>query len=321
MRHRSLSFLALALALATGCATSSSPPDHGAPDLATGTLQLPLQQIGADGALYHLTASFQIDGPGGTQVLDATGTDPTVTITLPPGLIQVQLLPGWTLSRSTDGGATFTPVNALLGSPNPSAARILANQQLFLGFEFLVRNTTGDLTIGFGVDTTPRELAGGVAVDNDPTKATGDYIPYAHARLDFATFYTLGGTQSSTLADGSKARTFFSDAIAMEFYNDTLGVLSGQVGPAIAGGFLTYTLTALPDGTQSLSGEIDGFTVPFSVLTFGPLTLTTNLPLDADGFPTDVFLFESFLPFNLTTSFDDGDATMTGQLRFRSIPN
>jgi len=305
----------LALVLAAGCAASP------APDVETGTLQLPLQQPGSDGALYHLNGSFEVISPAGTQTLDGTGAGAALTITLPPGLVTVQLLDGWTLTKSVDGGATFAPVSALLGSPNPNAARVLANQPAELSFQFLVRSTTGDLTIGFGVTPAPRELAGGVVVDNDPANATGDYVPYARARLDFAVFYDLAQVDSVVLADGTKDRTFTAGAVAMEFYNDTLGVLSGTVGPAIAGGFLAYHLAALPDGTQTITGEIDGADTPFTVLTFGPHVLPVNVPLDADGFPTDVFLFDSLVPFSMTTSFDDGDATMIGQLRLRSIPN
>jgi hypothetical protein len=316
MSHR-LFALALVAAAATGCA---EPSPITQPDPATGTLQLPLEQPGPNGTRFRLTGSFQVDGPGGSQVIDATGAAPTVSVTLPPGLISISLLDGWTLTQSSDGGATFTPVNALLGSSNPTAARVLANQPLTVGFTFLVRTTTGDLTIGFGVDTSPRELAGGVIVDNNPANATGDYVQYAHARMDFAVYYTLGGTQSTTLADGSKDRAFFSDAMAMEFFNDPFGLLANQVGPAMAGGFLEYHLAALPDGSQTLTGEIDSFNAPFTVLSFGPVTLTSPVPLDAAGFPTDVFVFEA-VPFTMTTSFDAGDATMIGQLRFRSIPN
>ena len=108
----------------------------------------------------------------------------------------------------------------------------------------------------------------------------------------------------------------------MELYNDSLRVLSGTVGPAIAGGCLAYHLAALPDGTQTLTGEIDGANDPFTTRTFGPHVLPVNVPLDADGFPTDASLFDSLVPFSMTTTFDDtGDTTLTGQLRFRSIPS
>ncbi|MEO7735035.1 MAG: hypothetical protein ABIY55_29035 [Kofleriaceae bacterium] len=315
------SSLVLALAvlapLAAGCAASPA----SAPDVETGTLELPLQQPGSDGALYHLAGSFEVVSPAGTQTLDGTGAGASITITLPPGLVTVQLLDGWQLTRSVDGGLTFTPVSALLGSPNPNAARILANQPASIGFQFLVRATTGDLTIGFGVTPAPRELAGGVVVDNDPANATGDYLPYAHARLDFAVFYDLAQVDSVVLPDGTKDRTFTAGAVGVEYFNDALGVLSGTVGPAMAGGFLAYHLAALPDGTQTITGELDGANSPFTVLTFGPHVLPVNVPLDADGFPTDAFVLDSQLPFSMTTSFDDGDATMIGQLRFRSIPN
>lgn len=322
MRTPSLStfmFSLAAIAAAAGCASEGGPTtDH--PAEPTGTLELPLSQTGPDGTLYHLSGVFEISGPGGVVDLDATGNAQTVSTALPPGLISIELLDGWTLTQSVDGGLTFTPVSALLGSSNPSSQRILANQPLQVGFTFLVRSTVGELTIGFGVDTDPRELAGGIVVDNDPTHASGDYVPYAHARMDFANYYTLAGTQDVTQPDGSKDRTFFSDAMAMEFFNDPFGLLVNQVGPAMAGGFLQYTVSVKPDGTQELTGEIDSFDAPFTTIVLGPTTLTTPVPLDAAGFATDAFIFESFLAFTMTTSFDSGDATMTGQLRFRAIP-
>lgn len=323
MRTSSLSsyvFSLAAIAAAVGCASSDTPAPTEGPAEPTGTLQLPLTQAGPDGTLYHLSGSFSINSQNGITAVDATGNTPTVTVALPPGLISIQLLDGWTLAQSTDGGATFTPVDALLGTSNPSSQRILANQPLTVGFTFLVRTTVGQLTIGFGVDTSPRELAGGIVVDNDPLNATGAYVSYAHARMDFANYYTLAGTQDLTQVDGSKDRTFFSDAMAMEFFNDGLGLLRDQVGPAMAGGFLQYTVSVKPDGSQVLTGEIDSFGEPFTTILLGPTTLTNPVPVDANGFATDAFIFESFLTFTMQTGFDSGEASMFGQLRFRAIP-
>src|SRR5216117_2905217 len=105
--HSSVLRLALSLAAcavtAAGCATASDSGSDGE----VGTVVIPLQQTGGDGALYHLSAQFQIDGPAGTQIIDASGGDPSVTLTLPPGINSITLLDGWTLERSADFGATF----------------------------------------------------------------------------------------------------------------------------------------------------------------------------------------------------------------------
>jgi hypothetical protein len=306
-----LSLAACALA-AAGCATASDSGGGGE----VGTVVIPLQQTGVDGALYHLSAQFQVDGPAGTQVLDATSGDPSVTVILPPGLNAITLLDGWTLERSLDGGESFTPVSAVLGTVNPSAIRVLANFSDTLVFQFIVRQATGSLTISFGVTLHPRELAGGMII----TSGTGDFAPYATVRPDFA-FYHDAFVERLTLPDGTKRLQLSSRAFAGEFFNDTVGLLTGTIGPAYTGGFTQYHFDAKPDGTQEIAGEIDGANTPFPVMTFGPFTLVfTRLPLDPDGFPTDVFINEPNVPFTLEAFFASGDATLTGTLRFRNVP-
>jgi hypothetical protein len=306
-----LSLAACALA-AAGCATASDSDTDGE----VGTVVIPLQQTGVDGALYHLSAQFQIDGPSGTQIVDATGGDPSVTLILPPGLNAVTLLDGWTLERSVDGGASFTPVSAVLGTQNPNAVRILANFSSTLVFQFIVRQAVGSVTIRFGVTLHPRELAGGMII----TSGTGDFAPYTNARPDYA-FYHDAFVERLTLPDGTRRLQLSSGAFAGEFFNDTVGLLTGTIGPSYTGGFAQYHFDAKPDGTQEIAGEIDGNNTPFPVMTFGPFTLQfTVLPLDPDGFPTDIFFNEPNVPFTMQTFFATGDATLTGTLRFRNVP-
>jgi hypothetical protein len=310
----SVLYLALSIAAVTpwapGCATASGPESE------LGTVVIPLQQTGADGALYHLSAQFQVDGPAGTQTIDATGFEPSVTLTLPPGINNVTLLDGWTLEKSGDGGASYAPVSAVLGTLNPFVLRVLANFSDTLVFQFIVRQASGQVTISFGVTLHPRELAGGMIID----MGTGDFAPYTGARADYAIYHDAT-TQRVTLPDGTKQLVFSSGALAGEFFNDPVGALIGKIGPSLTGGFVQYHFDAKPDGTQEIAGELDGFLEPFPVLTFGPHTLVFNrLPLDADGFPTDVFINESGVPFNLDVFLPSGEATMTGTLRFRSVP-
>jgi hypothetical protein len=295
---------------APGCATASGPESE------LGTVVIPLQQAGADGALYHLSAQFQIDGPAGTQVIDATGFEPSLTLTLPPGINTVTLLDGWTLEKSADFGDTYTPVSALLGTVNPLGIRVLANFSDTLVFQFIVREATGQVMVSFGVTLHPRELAGGMIIDT----GTGDFAPYTGARVDFAIYHDAT-TQRATALDGTKQLVFSSGALATEFFNDTAGLLTGTIGPAMTGGFALYHFDAKPDGTQEIAGEIDGANTPFPVMTFGPFTLVfTVLPLDPDGFPTDIFINEPNVPFTLEAFFPSGDATLTGTLRFRNVP-
>jgi len=304
--------IAVLAPLAAGCA-SATAEDH--PEL--GTVQIPLQQRGADGALYHLSASFQVVGPGGTQTVDATSFQPSVTLSLPPGITFVELLDGWVLEKSNDNGLTYQPVSALLGTVNPFGLRVLANFSDSVVFQFIVRNPNGDVTISFGVTLHPRELAGGMIIDT----ATGDLAAYALGRVDFAVYHDLFNLERINLPDGSKQLLFTANSVAAEVFNDALGTLSGTIAPAMAGGFLQYHFNAKPDGSQEIAGELDGANDPFPVMTFGPHTLQFNrLPLDADGFPTDVFINESGVPFTLNAFFATGDATLTGTLRFRSVP-
>lgn len=295
--------------LGSGCATTAGD--------ANGTLEIPLQQAGPDGALYHLTASFQIDGPGGTQILDGTGDMPTLSISLPPGIASVTMLDGWTLAKSADGGATFQPVSALLGTANPFPIRVLANQPLSITYDFLIRDQTGNVTISFSVAPAPRELAGGFFV----ATGTADFAAYAGTSFDFAIYYDLDDVQSFTDGGGAKVRLYESTRFATEFFNDPIGLVAGTVGPAAAGGFVDYQVAVQPDGTQVVSGTLSSGNAPFTSMTFGPHTLFASVPLDADGFPLDQFFTDSLEPMTLTTSFDSGDATLTGHLNIRFIPS
>src|SRR4051812_37032600 len=169
----SLSFVAAALLAASlaACAADPSAPE-------TGQLFVQLTQPGPHGEIYHLAnATFDILHleSGSTTTVDASGPDAELDVSLPPGLVNVSLRDGWSLEKSTDGGGSFQPVSALLGTANPSTVRILANQLAFMQFAFLIRQSNGTLGITLGVVTNPRELAGGIRIDT----ATDELAPYA----------------------------------------------------------------------------------------------------------------------------------------------
>lgn len=307
-------FASLALASSAGCAASHDETTDTVGE--TGTLAIPLIQTGNDGALYRLSAAFTITGPSGTQFVDGSTNATSISLDVPPGLTTVELLDGWQLVRSTDGGTTFAPVSALLGSLNQQAVRILANHTAPLVFQFLVRNPDGELSIRFGVSDQPRELAGGWVV----TSATDSLTAYApNTRGDFAVYYGTAGTEKRVLPDGSKDFIINSDATATEFFNDAPGILTSTVAPALAGGYLEWHLIARPDGSQELSGTLYGQRDPYAELSFGPHPFDFPLPLTPDGYVSDAYFAES-VPFSLLI---DGAApgTLAGTLRFRSIPN
>lgn len=318
--------LAAALPVVQACATD--PGAGSGPQGPTGELVISLTQPGPHGELYHLAnAVFQIvhTDDGTTIFVDGSGSDAQATVSLPAGIANITLLEGWSLEKSTDGGVTFQPVPALLGSPNPNGVRILANQPAFMEFAFLIRQTSGTLAITLGIVADPRELAGGVVVQS----ADGDLAGYAlgTARtLDFGVFYKLLSLESVTLSDGTRQHLYTafgqqgslgpvplpSTAVAAEFYNDEIGTLS-ELAAGFTGGSLTYAVSARPDGTIELSGLLSGFTAD---LAFGPGAIDLILPtIGPDGFPRDEFFYDSVLPFTLT----EANGTMSGTLRMRHL--
>ncbi|HZJ62279.1 MAG TPA: hypothetical protein VFD36_02050, partial [Kofleriaceae bacterium] len=296
-----VSAIAILLSAAAGCAAGAAgdAPDD---ELPTGQLVLQLVQPGPHGEIFHLNnAIFDVtSATGAVTTVDGSGLQAQVTLSLPPGIATVVLRDGWTLEKSVNGGVTFTPVGALLGSLNPSAVRVLANQPVFVGFDFLVRDSNGTLAITLGIVAAPRELAGGFIV-NTATDGFTDYALPANRLMDFAVFFNLSSLESVTLGDGTRQRTYTAfgqqgslgpiplptQAVAAEIYNDHLGTLSGPIAAELAAGFLQYTVAARPDGSIELSGTLAGGSTEID---FGPNAIDAIPPtLDADGFPNDEF--------------------------------
>jgi hypothetical protein len=317
--------LAAALPLAQGCAMDRAG-DPGTGDEPTGEMVISLTQPGPHGEIYQLAnADFDISSAQGTFTVNGDGAQ--LVVPMPPGVASIFLRPGWTLGKSTDGGVTFQPVSALLGTFNPAAVRVLANQPAFVRFDFLIRQPNGSLQISLGVVTDPRELAGGLVVQS-ATGALADYALPENRLMDFAVFFQLSSLESMALPDGTRQRVYTSfnqgssfgpipvpaGALAGEFYNDNLGILSGPVEANLVGATLTYTVAAHPDGTITVSGDlISGSTE----LTFAPDAIDAVLPpLDADGFPADAFFYDADVPATL----DVGPDTITATLRVRHIP-
>jgi hypothetical protein len=317
--------LAAALPLAQGCVTQG-PGAPGSGDEPTGEMVIALTQPGPHGEIYQLSnANFEISTAQGTFTVNGNG--PQLSVPMSPGTASIFLEPGWTLGKSTDGGLTFQPVSALLGSFNPLGIRVLANQSAFIRFDFLIRQPNGNLQITLGVITDPRELAGGLVVQS-ATGALANYALPGNNRLDFAVFYQLTSVESVTLADGTKQRTYTSfnsgssfgpipvppGASATEFYNDNLGILSGPAAADLVAATLSYAVAAHPDGTITVSGDLLGLVTE---LTFAPDAIDAVLPpLDADGFPADAFFYDSDVPCTLNV----GPDTITGILRVRNLP-
>lgn len=315
--------LAISAPLAAGCVAGMDVPQTGD----TGELIFPLTQTGSQGELYHLAnAVFDISGADGVTTIDGGGNEKQISVDLAPGLFSVSLRDGWVLEKSTDGGTRFAPVSALLGSANPHAFRVLANQPLLVNFDFLIRNTNGTLMIRLGVIPDPRELAGGMVV-RQASDGLAAYAQPENRNLDFAIYYTLAAFESQTLADGTKQHIYSAgqfgvlgpnepedSPVATEFYNDRVGLLSALMARDLTGGFLQYTVAAKPDGKVELSGSVAGLETE---LDFEPSSIDdiSSPAIGSDGFPNDEFFYDSGVPFTLTSA----QGTMTGTLRMRHI--
>jgi hypothetical protein len=99
----------------------------------------------------------------------------------------------------------------------------------------------------------------------------------------------------------------------MEFYNDRLGILSGPIASGMSGAALDYTVAATTDGLVTLQGTIDGDSASIA---FGVNAIDAVLPtLDADGFPSDEFFYDSSLPYSLSSA----QGTLSGVMRLRQL--
>jgi hypothetical protein len=318
---------ALAAAPLTGCATEPA----GAHD--TGELAMQLTQPGPHGEIYHLaSATFDVLHLESNVTTTVAGGDssPQVTVVQPPGLVSVTLRDGWRLEKSVDGGATFQPVSALLGSPNPGFVRILANQPSFIEFAFVIRQVNGTLGIRLGIVDHPRELAGGIVIDT-ATDALAAYATGGNRTLDFGVFFNLLSIERIKLDDGTKQLVYTAfgqqgsvlpvpqptAAVAAEFYNDSVGALAGPIAKGMAGAFLTYTVAARPDGTVQLTGSLFGTSTD---LEFGPSAIDASTPpLDADGFPVDQAFYDSEIRFTLSSFDAAARGSLAGILRVRHL--
>jgi len=246
-------------------------------------------------------------------------SDLQVSVSVPPGLVNVTLRDGWRLERSTDDGATFQPVSALLASPNPNAARVLVNVPSSIVFSFIVRDPNGTLQIKLSVEEAARELAGGVFIEAQ----SGSLAGYGgrNRSFDFGVFYDLFSLSSEVLPDGTKQHVYIANHVAVEFYNDRLGTFSGAIAHQMTGAFLNYTVAARPDGTVELSGQLLGSDANGSTdIEFGPNAIDATVPgIGPDGFPNDEFFYDSMLPFTLSTFSAVDDGTVSGQLRMRHL--
>jgi hypothetical protein len=149
--------LLVGLALMTSCGS-----DQGQ-DAEVGQLTLNLATISPGGVEYRLRgALFAIDGPDPADVSseDWPPDQARINVLLASGDYEVTLGGAWYLEHSANG-LPFTPIDAILTSPNPVSVRVIADEVAFATFAFQVDE--GDINFG------PGTLSVGIDVQEQPT--------------------------------------------------------------------------------------------------------------------------------------------------------
>ena len=323
----SSTLLAAALALAAlttgaGCALSEAGGDAGGDGsaagdaLATGRIEMPLVAIDEDGAVYRLDdISLQLTGSTGSSVFVAAATDAT-SLAAPahPGVVSVRLLQGWSMQRSLDGGASFSPIGAVVASLNPASVSVFANTSSALAFDFLVREASGTVNVRFAARKTTGQMNGVMY----PQQATGALAPYRHGQLSLSLFFS--GSFIPFPQEGLPSLSLVSYTTALEFADDAFGVMSEQVAPQMSGYTLVLDVVSKVDGTQELGGSFThNFTSYEPILTFGPAPLHQPLASDEQGYPI-AGAMAAQLPFTLELNDEEG-SMMSGVLNLQYAPN
>lgn len=313
-RNVSTGFVCLLLAALAGCLGAPEEPTDSS------TVWIPLVQPGSDGTVYRLRdAIFHVTGPGGVDLIVVGGDDDAgVSLILAPGQHSVELLDGWSLERSVDGGVFEPLTDAILASENPDTFRVFANRTQTVAFQFILRTTTADVTITFGVVETPRQLAGTIRwLGGHP-----DYAAYFGTTVDFSIFYAQEAQSLAILEDGSRARFYDTVVDALEIYNDGPGLLA-PLAARLKGALLSFRIAASPDqvGVPEPQGtfSLDHFSLgaaPFVNLVFPPGGLAFLFSLDDAGFPVD----GNFAVFSATVELRRDDTLLlsgrlTGSMR------
>ena len=147
--------------LISGCGDTGESQDD------VGELTMTLATISPLGVEYRLrNALFVIDGPEPTDVSSEDYPPDQARISLPlaSGDYEVFLDGMWFIEHSADG-QPFTPIDAILLSPNPASVRVIADLVAFVTFTFEVDE--GDInfgpgTLSIGIDVVENGGSGGV---------------------------------------------------------------------------------------------------------------------------------------------------------------
>lgn len=307
----------VAAAMGAGCAADD--PAGGAADDGSdlGMLRIPLQQATRDGAVYQLSGSFRIEDPDGSSiVVPSTGPRP-IELVVAPGRYHVALLAGWSLAGSTDGGASFSPVSAVV-SADTADVEVSINRTGEAALQFLVPSASGSRTLGMGADSHPRQLDGTLHV----ATAGGVLAGYAAgSTIQFATYYDDTAMTRAVTTVGKRI-DLDTTATGTNFFDDPIGVLTARVAPKLLGAYLDWSVTVAPDRSEGVGISLFTQRGPGNVELSVPVTTLFQAvaAIDANGYANPEVQFWTTVPFQL--SFDDGTAwgTMSGELQLRSLP-
>jgi hypothetical protein len=240
------------LPVLTGC----SHGDAGGEREQVGTLALSLTGTSSLGSRYRLTSgTFNVTG---TQAVTLSGdTDPeaaSIRSELPAGAYTIKLQNGWSLEKEVNG--VFTPVRAVMSSPNPTGFQIF-NQEttsvvfLFKAGDDVVELGNGRLDLSIAVDDGqcffPRQACSGVCVDifNDANNC--GFCGNACAATDFCG----SGFCQSLCPPGTSA----CNGACVDIFNDANNCggcgLSCAPGDSCQGGTCQM---ACPPGTSACNG-------------------------------------------------------------------
>lgn len=299
---------ALSMLPSAGCVQGEATREPDGTEIA-----IPLNSVGSDGRVYHLTGAFEITSPDGTQrTIDEVGTDPVVTINLPAGRHSVHLKDGWVIERSNDGGSTFTTtVPAFLAGSNPMDVVVVPGRTATLNLQFVVRETTGNLDIKFGVVDQPRELVAEIQISG----TSAEFAAYQGTSISLVIYYTPGVQTTSYYYEGYSPyyytyyRTHTTSVTGIEFLNDSVGLLKPIAGD-LGSGTLSFTLRNRAMGQREFFGDYTSNKGSSPDLSFGTST-TASFEGSLGTFPDDVPFTASGSPVQLVSG---GSVILSGQV-------
>jgi hypothetical protein len=184
MNNRIYPRAGLLLVLAgVGCAADAAGPEVEQTADQPGSLQVALQQQGADGAVYYLRdARLRLTGQLDTTI--EVDESPVLTHALPQGQYAMELLEGWWMERERAG--ELREVEADLLSPNPLGFSISPGKTTAVTLRFRIEGggdvafETGDMVVDMQVEPAPDA---GAAADAQVQPAADAAQPACQGRL------------------------------------------------------------------------------------------------------------------------------------------